>query len=279
MTAAPAPTTPAPATAESTSPAQAWLVVAVLALPIALVVAADRLLVGWSLRDAGRLDAPTLAPLLGVGLVLLTRRRLPGLRTRFDVGVTPRVIRRSVALVLMVVAMMVVWNQLCLMFGWLPAPRIDVDAGLPFAARAAAYLPLAAAQELAWRGVVRPTLGAAHGWLGGGVGTGLVWGLLTGTTWRFGVGYGLLALLTAVGWSVMVSAVLEEMRHGQLLAAGLFQWALLLALFLLLPEESGVLRAAWVLALTALIGGVASAWVYVRSRRARLMSPYGRPER
>ena len=266
------PAGPAPAP----TPVEAWLAVAVLALPVALVVAADRLLVGWSLRDSGRLDAPALAPLLGVGLVLLTRRRLPGLRTRFDVRVNLRVVRRGLALLLMVIASMVVWNQLCLMFGWLPAPRIDLAAGLPFPARIAAYVPLAVAQELAWRGIVRPTLGAVHGWFLGSLGTGLVWGVLSGPTWRFGVTYGLLTVAATIGWSVMIGTLVEEMRHGQLVVASLFQWGLLVALYLLLPEEAGVVKAAWVLALTAAIGGAATGWAYVRSRRARGMSPYGR---
>ncbi len=268
---APVPTRPAP------TPAEAWLAVAVLALPIALVVAADRLLVGWSLRDSGRLDAPTLAPLLGVGLVLLTRRRLPGLRTRFDARGDVRVVRRSVAALMTVVASMVVWNQLCLMFGWMPVPRIDVDAGLPLAVRAVAYVPLAVAQELAWRGIVRPTLATAHGWFVGSLATGLVWGLLAGATWRFGVTYGLLTVVATVGWSMMVGTLVEEMRRGQIIVASLFQWGMLVALYLLLPEEAGVLKAAWVIAITAVIGGVATGWIYVRSRRARGMSPYGRP--
>lgn len=267
--------TPAVPPVSASTPAEAWLAVAVLALPVALVVAADRLLVGWSLRDSGRLDAPTLAPLLGVGLVLLTRRRLPGLRTRFDARLDVRVVRRGVAVLMMVVASMVVWNQLCLMFGWMPVPRIDVDAGLPLIARAAAYVPLAVAQELAWRGVVRPTLAAAYGWFVGSLATGLVWGLLTAMTWRFGVTYGLLVVIASIGWSMMVGTLVEEMRRGQIIVASLFQWGLLLALYLLLPEETGVTKAAWVIALTAVIGGVATGWVYVRSRRARGMSPYG----
>ncbi|WOP17962.1 hypothetical protein [Raineyella sp. LH-20] len=269
-------TRPPAGPASGPTTADTWLVVAVLALPVALLIAADRLLLGWSLRDSGRLDLPALAPLAGVGLVLLTRRRLPGLRTRFDLRITLRVVRRGVALLLMAIATMVVWNQLCLMFGWLPAQRIDLDAGLPFAVRVVAYLPLALAQELAWRGIVRPTFGAAYGWFLGSLATGLTWGVLSGPTWRFGVAYGLLWVVAAMGWSVMIGAVVEEMRHGQLLVASLFHWGLLVALYLLLPEEAGVLKAAWVIALSAVIGGVATGWTYVRSRRARGMSPYGR---
>lgn len=251
------------------SRAQAWTVVGLLALPIAVVVAVDRALVGWTLRDAGLLQAPTVAPVLGVAVVLLLRRRLPGLRTRFSPHVDVRVLRRSVLALLLVVGLLVSWNQLCLLFGWLPAPRIDLDAGLPFAARVAAYAPLAVVQEMAWRGIVRPTLRAVHGWLAAAVGTGVVWGLLGALTWRFSLGFGLLMVVTTTGWSVLLATVLEEMRRGQLVAAVVFQWALMVALFLLLPEETGVGHAAEVLALSAVLWAAAAAAVYGRSRRHR----------
>ncbi len=254
--------------------ARAWAAIGVLALPVAAVVAAERLLVGWAVRDAGLLAASTLAPVLGVALVLALRRRLPGLRTRLEVRTDVRVLRRGLVGLLLALALLVVWNQVCLLFGWQPVPRIDLDSGVPFAVRLGLYLPLALAQELAWRGVVRPTLAAQYGWLASAVGTGLVWGLLSAATWRFGVLFGVLMVVATVGWSVLLGSVLEEMRNGQLVVATLFQWGLMVALFLLLPEETGTPHAAWALATTAVVGAVAAAQAYGRSRRARGMARY-----
>ena len=253
---------------------QAWTVVVLLALPVAAVVAAERLVVGWALRDPGLFSASTVAPLLGVGLVLAAQRRLPGLRTAVDLRVNPRVLRRGLVALLLVVALLVLWNQVCLLLGWQPVPRIDLDAGMPFVARIGLYLPLALAQEVAWRGIVRPTLAGAHGWLGASVGTGIVWGLLTATTWRFGLGFGLLVLIATIGWSVLLGSVLEEMREGQLVVATMFQWGLMVALFLLLPEETGAAHGAVVLALTSVVGAAAAVRVYGRSRVARGIPRY-----
>ncbi|SDB85270.1 hypothetical protein GA0111570_10536 [Raineyella antarctica] len=254
---------------------QAWAVVGVLALPVAVVVALEQVLVGWALRDAGLLSASTLAPALGVGLVLALRRRLPGLRTQFDAHVDARVLRRGLVALLLVIGLLVAWNQLCLLLGWLSVPRIDPDAGLPFIARLGLYLPLAVAQESAWRGIVRPTLRATYGWIAAAVGTGLVWGLLTASTWRFGPGLGILAVVTTIGWSVLLASVLEEMRHGQLVVASLFQWGLMVALYLLLPEETGAWHGAVVLATTGVLAGAGAIWAYARSREGRGMAPYG----
>ena len=258
----------------ATAKGRAWAVVGVLALPVAVVVAVERVLVGWAMRDAGLLAATTLAPVLGVALVLALSRRLPGLRTQFDVQVNPRVLRRGLVALLLVIALLVVGNQICLLFGWQPVPRIDLDAGLPFLARLGVYLPLALAQEAAWRGVVRPTLGTAYGWLAAAVGTGLVWGLLSAATWRFGLSFGVLMVLTTIGWSVLLGSVLEEMRHGQLIVATLFQWGLMVALFLLLPEETGAWHGAWALAITSVVAAIAAVQAYGRSRRARGMGGF-----
>lgn len=253
---------------------QAWTVVAVLALPVAAVVVVEQVLLGWAWRDAGLLAPSTLAPALGVGLVLLLRRHLPGLRTQLDVQVNPRVLRRGLVGLLLAVGLLVAWNQLCLLIGWQPVPRIDLGAGLPFAARLAAYVPLALSQELAWRGIVRPTLGTVHGWFVGAIWTGVVWGVLSAPAWRFGPLFGVLTVVAAIGWSVLLASVLEEMRHGQLLVATAFQWGLMVGLFLLLPEETGTLHGAWALAVTAVIGGAVATYAYVRSRRARGMAAY-----
>lgn len=248
---------------------QAWTVVVLLALPVVAVLVGERLVLGWTLRDPGLLSAATAAPLLGAALVLAVQRRLPGLRTAIDLRANPRVLRRGLVSLLLVLALLVLWNQVCLLLGWQPVPRIDPDAGMPFVARIGLYLPLALAQEVAWRGIVRPTLAGAHGWLAASVGTGAVWGLLSGVTWRFGLGFGLLVLVATVGWSVLLGSVLEEMREGQLVVATVFQWGLMVALFLLLPEETGAWHGAVVLAFTALVAAAAAVRVYGRSRVSR----------
>ena len=274
MTVPAAPTAPAAATPVPTTKGQAWAAVAVLMLPVAAVIAVERMLVGWAMRDAGLLAASTLAPVLGVALVLALRRWLPGLATQFDVAVNPRVLRRGLVALLLVIALLVVSNQVCLLLGWQPVPRIDLDAGLPFVARLGIYLPLALAQEAAWRGIVRPTFGAVYGWLAAAVWTGLVWGLLSAVTWRFGPAFGVLMVITTTGWSVLLGSVLAEMRHGQLIVATIFQWGLMVSLFLLLPEETGAWHGAWALAITSVVAAIAAIGAYGRSRRARGMSRY-----
>lgn len=252
----------------------AWVVVALLALPVVAVLVAEQALVGPTRRDAGLLSAAALAPALGAGLVLVLRGRLPGLRTELDVHVNPRVVRRGLVALLLVLALLVLGNQLCLLLGWQPVPRVDPDVGLSLPLRLGLYLPLALAQELAWRGIVRPTLAGAHGWLGASVGTGVVWGLLTAATWRSGPGFALLVLVATVGWSVLLGTVLEEMRHGQLLIATAFQWGLMAALFLLLPEETGAPHGAATLALCSLVAALVALRVYGTSRRSRGMPRY-----
>lgn len=257
-------------TAGPSGAARAWVVVAVLAVPTAAVLLADRLLWGWRWPDPGLLGPATMAPAAGIAAVALLRRRLPGLRTALRPGVDLRVARRGLFLLAVPAALLVSWNQVCLLLGWLPVPRIDVSAGMPLPARLVAYIPLALVQEGAWRGIVLPTLRAAYGWLTAAAATGVVWGLLSAPTWRFGPLFGALSVLTTVGWSVLVGAVVTDMHRGQLWAATAFGWGTMVALFLLLPEETGLWEAGWVLATVALVGAAVAVWLYGRRRPGQM---------
>ena len=249
---------------------RAWLVVAVLAVPTAGVLIVDRLLWGWRWPDPGLLGPATAAPLAGVAGVALLRHRLPGLRTALQPRVDLRVARSTLFLLLVAVATLVGWNQICLLLGWLPVPRVDVAAGLPLPVRLLAYLPLALVQESAWRGIVLPTLRGAYGLLAACLATGVVGGLLSAPTWRFGPIFGVLTVLTTIGWSVLVGIVVEDMHHGQIWAATAFGWGMMVALFLLLPEETGTWEASWVLATAGLLGAAVAVWLYGQRRPIRM---------
>lgn len=261
-------------TPASGSARQTWTVVAVLGLPIALGLLIESALLGVGGQDPGLLRFSSLLPLPGLLAVLVSARALPGLRTAFTVAFTGRVGRRAITMLLVVIAMVVTWNQLALLTGVMPLPRSDLDAGVPLGMRLVAYLGLAALHESVWRGILLPTLRARHGWARAAVLTGLVWGLLAPWTWAFGPVQGGCVVLATIGWSIITSTIIEDMYGGHLLCTIPFAWGILTGLFLLLGEETGVRGAYLIIAAAALAGAAAASWLYARSRRARGMDPY-----
>ncbi|GAA5178538.1 hypothetical protein GCM10023322_05940 [Rugosimonospora acidiphila] len=113
----------------------------------------------------------------------------------------------------------------------------------PFWVIAAAQLLGACAEEFGWRCFLQPYLRTRYGVMTSGTIVGVLWGLWHVQVFGYGPAYAAAFLTSAIALSVILAVVLEGARGRHLLIAGGFHALVNLGLLLLMPEETGDLRA------------------------------------
>ncbi|GAA4984024.1 hypothetical protein GCM10023317_08480 [Actinopolymorpha pittospori] len=195
-------------------------------------------------------------PALGVLTVFLVWRR--GWRPPVAAGLT---LSRPVLVRLLTVAA-VATGIFAVAIGACALLGVDVDYTHPgalthsFWVIAAAQLLGACAEESGWRCFLQPYLRTRYGVVTSGVLVGLLWGCWHVQVFAFGSAYVVAFLISAVALSVILAVLVEGTRGRNLLVAGSFHALVNLGLLLLLPEESGDLRAETIFSSACVLGAL-----------------------
>lgn len=103
----------------------------------------------------------------------------------------------------------------------------------------AAQFAGACGEELGWRCLLQPTVGATAGPFTTGIVVGLIWGLWHVQLVAFGPVYVLAFLAGTVGMSILLAVLLRAPGTLNLFAAGLFHFIINISLRMVLDEETG----------------------------------------
>jgi membrane protease YdiL (CAAX protease family) len=134
---------------------------------------------------------------------------------------------------------------------------------------AAAQLLGACAEEFGWRCFLQPYLRTRYAVVASGTIVGVLWGLWHVQVFGFGPAYAAAFLISAIALSIILAVVLDGARGHHLLVAGVFHALVNLGLLLLMPEESGDLRAEVIVASACALAALAVTGACAAGRRGR----------